>query len=429
MEIDAKDVVLDEAQKKAVMLCANREKRIVPITGPAGSGKTTVMRTVYHGLVHAGHRIALAAPTGKASKRIREVTGIQASTLHMLLEFTFPGERDEETGKVFGTSVPRRHQGRPLELDVVIVDEYAMVSRELHRALIEALPRGARVLMFGDANQLRPIEDKGLRDKPTPFQTALAKFEHVVLDTIHRQREGSGILDAAERVLAKRTPTANGDFRLMVTDEPIPELKGMLKDRAFLKRLAGMDVQIITPSNRSFVGRHALNGLVQATIERGSEEPYLDMPRHKWDVKYPLRVRVGSKVMQNTNDYQLNVFNGEMGIVNEISDLGEVTVDFQDRFVTYPPFVEYTTYDPATGNPFVKSYDPRKELHLAYAITTHKAQGSEFEEVVYVMNKAMTNLQVRSNLYTGITRASKKVTLITDKRSLVTSVLKEEVPF
>lgn len=428
MEIDVKDVVLDPTQEKAVELCASKN-RIVPITGPAGSGKTTVMRTVYHGLVDAGYAVALCAPTGKAAKRIREVTGIHAQTIHRLLEFTFPGERDEVTGKVFGTSVPRRHQDRPLEFDVIIADEYAMVSREVHRCLISGMRKGARLLMFGDVNQLRPIEEKEHRDKPSPFQVALAKFEHVVLDIIHRQREGSGILDAAQRILAKRSPTKSDDFDILLTDEPIPAIKDLLRDRGVLDQFSGMGAQIITPSNRSFVGRHALNGLIQLLFERGNKEPYVDVPRNEWDKKYPLRIRVGTKVIQNNNDYQLNVFNGEVGIVKEISDLDEILVDFGDRFVNFPPIVEYTTYDVKTGNPMVKSYDPRKELQLAYAITTHKSQGSEFDHVMYVMNKAMANLQIRGNFYTGITRAARKVTLVTDKRSLVTSVLKEEVLF
>lgn len=428
MELSVKDVVLDPTQLKAVELCASKN-RIVPITGPAGSGKTTVMREVYHGLVAAGHTVALCAPTGKAAKRIREVTGIHAQTIHRLLEFTFPGERDEVTGKVYGTSIPRRNVNRPLGYHVVIADEYAMVNRELHQCLVWGIPKGGRLLVFGDINQLQPIEDKEHRGKPSPFQAALAKFEHVVLDTIHRQREGSGILDAAQRVLHKRAPTKSDDFDITITDEPIPYIKDFLQERDRLKDFGGMDAQIITPSNRSFVGRHALNSLIQLLFERGCKDPYVDVPRHEWDKKYPLRIRTGTKVIQNNNDYQLNVFNGEVGIVKEISDLDEVLVDFGDRFVNYPPIMEYTTYDPVSGNPFVKSYDPRKELQLAYAITTHKSQGSEFDHVLYVMNKAMTNLQIRSNLYTGITRASRKVTLVTDKRSLVTSVLKEETTF
>lgn len=138
----------DPVQREAMALCCDLDKRLVSVTGPAGTGKTTIMRQVYDTLTEHGYSVALAAPTGKAAKRIRELTGIPAMTLHRLLEYTSPGEIDPETGKPSFISFPRRNQERPLDYDVVIVDEYSMVNRDLHRNLMDAIGSGGSEVLW-----------------------------------------------------------------------------------------------------------------------------------------------------------------------------------------------------------------------------------------------------------------------------------------
>jgi exodeoxyribonuclease V alpha subunit len=382
---------------------------------------------VYSQLIAAGYRVALAAPTGKAAKRISEATGIKATTMHRLLEFSYPGERDPKTGKVYGTSEPKRCKENPLEYDVVLGDEYAMVNRDLHRCIIDALPPAGRVVAFGDLAQLPPIESSPVyRDMPSPFTEILERFPSVRLNTIHRQSKGSTIVENASRILKGFLPRRTPDFDLRITDDPIPVLTAIVQ--AYLKQ--GVDFsktnnQIIVPMNISRVGSHALNGHIRNVFET-TETQWIALPRHSWDEKYPISIRVGSKVIYGKNDYQINVFNGETGIVTEITEYGEVAINLGDRTVVIPPRIEYTIPNTDGGWKRVV-YDPRKEIYLAYVLTTHKSQGSEYEHVIYLMNRSMYRMQVRSNLYTGITRARFGVALVTDSRSLSNAVTRERV--
>ena len=151
---------LDAAQTEAISLCCDVTKRIVAVTGPAGTGKTSILRQGYVQLAYHGYRCVLAAPTGKAAKRIKEATGIPAMTIHRLLEYTHPGIPDPDTGKVADSSGPRRTRERPLDMDVIFIDEAAMIDMGLYRNLIDAMKSGSAVRFFGDANQLPPIEDE-----------------------------------------------------------------------------------------------------------------------------------------------------------------------------------------------------------------------------------------------------------------------------
>ncbi len=148
---------LDETQLAAVERCCDLTQRVVPVTGAAGTGKTTILQNVYRRLYKQGREVVLCAPTGKAAKRITEATGIQACTIHRLLEYPFPGERDQTTGKALVSTDPKKDRNNPLNYMVVLCDEYAMVSVEVHRNLLDALPNGAVIRMFGDANKLQPI--------------------------------------------------------------------------------------------------------------------------------------------------------------------------------------------------------------------------------------------------------------------------------
>lgn len=425
---------LDSQQIKAIQLCCEVKHRIVGITGPAGSGKTTIMRYAASKLIDAGYRVAVCAPTGKAAKRIKEATGLnQATTIHMLLEYTHPGDPDPKTGKVSGISVPRRWMNNKLEADVIICDEYAMVSRNLHRNLIEAMPGGARLLAFGDVNQLPPIEeDAVMKGKPSPFQTLLAKFPDQVvhLEKIHRQGSGSGIVDNGKRILSGFTPMRKPDFEIVVTDDPTKVLGLLVRDahKAGID-FSSLDHQIISPSKKSFCGTLALNGMMQQIYER-TDTPRLLLERQPWDKSDPIAIRVGTKVIQTKNDYNLGIYNGETGIVKEINpEFGVFVVDFGDRAVEIPPSVAYEDFDAVGQTTVQKYYNPQRSIELAYVLTTHKCQGSEYKHVIYIMNKSMFSLQIRPNLYTGVTRAREHVTLLTDGRSMQSALKRTESMF
>ena len=170
------DVELSPKQEEAIDACLDIKSRVVGITGPAGSGKTTILKKTYNELVNAGYRVALTCPTGKAAKRIFELTGIPAQTIHRLLEYTHPGDPDPKTGQPVGVSMPRRDRQNPLDFDVVLADEYAMVPQELNRSLLDALPSGGVIRCFGDDNQLATVEEEErYKHIPSPFQKILNK--------------------------------------------------------------------------------------------------------------------------------------------------------------------------------------------------------------------------------------------------------------
>lgn len=415
---------LDEKQNEAVEKCANPALRTVAVTGPAGTGKTTIMRRVYDVLESKGFKPVVAAPTGKAAKRISEATGLPASTIHRLLEFTHPGELDE-AGKPIGDSYPRRTRVRPLEYTAVLCDEYSMVPYELHQCLIEAMPMGSVLRVFGDANQLAPIEnlDK-FKNQPSPFVKILNDFEGVRLETIHRTGKGSGIASNGARILQGKVPMKHEDFDLSVGMDVTAALFDRLRsDEAKGIRYDSVDNQIITPRTTSVSGTIALNQLLQSYyIDRDPDavRPFMDVPRYSKNPKDGARQRmfVGEKVICIRNNYDLNIFNGESGIIEEVDgEFGMLTVNFGDKIVSIPPVMEYFG-----KNREVRSYDPRKGIELAYAVTTHKAQGSEYKNVIYIVTTACAMLRTRRNLYTAVTRARERCTVLSDAKSLAYAV-------
>lgn len=417
---------LDPQQQLAVERGLDTKRRIVAITGPAGSGKTTILRFINEALEDAGYVGAIAAPTGKAARRIREATGQPAQTLHALLKYTAPTEIDPKTGKPFGATFPRVDRQNPLEVDYVIVDEYAMVTQELHRNLIDAFKAGCRLIVFGDISQLPPIESvAAIAAKPTAFQDLLTRFEGVTLERVHRQVGDSGILYNAQRVLKGAAPQNRPDFKMLVTEKPIDNLIEQLEFADY----TSLRNQIITPGNKSWIGTHNLNAMLQAALMPPGRFT-MKVPRRSYNGKVfdpTIHVGVGDKVAMTKNWYDLEcsngtfgVFNGEVGTVIEISELDEIVVDFEDRICRIPPAVQVEW-----NNRVMVAY-PQNDLYLAYAVTTHKAQGSEYDNVIYVLNKSLIAMMNRKNLYTAITRAREKVTLITDARSLSMSILVKE---
>jgi exodeoxyribonuclease V alpha subunit len=414
---------LDDKQRLAVEQGLDVTKRIAAVAGPAGSGKTTIMRMIYNGLSDAGYEVKLAAPTGKAAKRIREATGLPAGTLHMLLEYTRPLEIDQKTGKPYGDTFPRRTKENPLSCDVVIGDEYMMVNHELHRNLIDALQAGARLIVLGDISQLPPIENSpALAAKPAPFKLLLDKFNGIYLEKVHRTAEDSGILLNAQRILGGTAPMPNSDFTRIITDKPVDELVAALDKADY----TALNNQIITPANKSWVGTTKLNATLQ-TVLMDNNRHTISLPRNKWDATNPVRVGVGDKVIMTKNWYDLDcedeskgVFNGEVGKVIEVSDVEEVVVDFDDRICRIPPAIQLVYQNRVTVG------YPQRDIYLAYAVTTHKAQGSEYDHIVYVLNKSMLAMMNRKNMYTALTRARKHATLISDMASLSMSVTTKE---
>jgi exodeoxyribonuclease V alpha subunit len=406
-------------QQEAIAASCDLTRRLVAVTGKAGRGKTLILHDVYHQLHAAGYKIALCAPTGKAARRIKEATGLPAQTIHKMLEYSFPGERHPKTGKPMGTSRPKRDIDNKLDYDVILGDEWAMVNQQTSRDLYDAMKPGSALRCFGDINQLKPIENKAMQDRPSPFQDILRKFKGIELDTNFRQEEDSGIAVNADRILEGRTPKANNEWTTNFTSLSIDALKDyilMHDDYDF----SGLDHQIITPTKVGWLGTAKLNNLLQGIYrsELGSKE-FMTVPRHTW-IKTGMRVAVGDKVINTQNTYktptsELECFNGEVGIVTQIwHDIGVIDIDMGDRVVSFPPVITFTTNK---GEP--KQFDPRRNLDLAYALTTHKMQGSEVKSVVYLMGKGQYfALQNRANFYTAVTRAREHVHTILDQSSL-----------
>lgn len=408
------EITLDTEQELAVSLCLDRSKRIVSVTGQAGSGKTTCLKKSFSSFIAAGYVTALAAPTGKAAKRIQEVTGFDAMTVHRLLAFSHPGEVDEKTGKPYGVSQPKYKRGNPLPYDVIFIDEYSMVNQELHRDIIDAMKPGSILRCFGDINQLKPIEmNKQTALLPSPFQDILTRFPSVVLKQLHRQGEGSDIAVNAHRILYGMCPVRKPDFELVITNDPVNAIKSIIVDHPEID-FQNTKNQIITTQNRSWVGVHSLNGTLQPMFHE-TMAGAIPIPRSKWEEKTPIFAKKGDKILWTNNDYNLNIFNGEQGTIRELYDDGSVEIDFGDRIQVVPPILVYI------DRGIEKFYDPRKVIWLSYAITTHKSQGSEYEHVIYVLNKSCYMMLNRANFYTAVTRARKHVWLVTDASSMMTA--------
>ena len=431
----------DESQQTAIDLCCNMQMRIAAVTGVAGTGKTTIIREVYTTLRNAGYSVVLCAPTGKAAKRIQEATGIPAMTIHRLLEYPHPGERDPDTGKALMSTEPKRDRNNPLAQQVVIADEYAMVNRTVHRNLIDALPPGGRLCMFGDVNQLKPIEQGKLAGQESSFEAALRRFEPkgqaVRLERIHRTTEGSGIALNGERILKGQVPTRKQDFIMKITEQPVRALEEIVMDALEAGINYGSnDGQIISCTKKSWIGTYKLNILLQGLLNYQPQTDTISLPRNKWDKEMPIRVGIGDKVIWTENAYDLRdpwdqyegelyiptppdkiIMNGESGVILSFTDEGGIEIDLGDRIVNVP---HEQTKEDSRGHLYPT--DPRKTIDLGYCITTHKAQGSEWQHVVHVLNKSTSFMQSRHNLYTAISRARKTATLIADQRSLQNAV-------
>lgn len=395
---DATGLFLDEMQRKAVMEAARQG--ILVLTGGPGTGKTTTINAMIRLFESEGMTILLAAPTGRAAKRMTETTGYEASTIHRLLEVS--GNPEEETIGGF-----QRNEENPLDTDVLIIDEVSMVDLPLMNALLKAVMPGTRLILVGDQNQLPSVGPGSvLKDI-----IASGCFPVVMLTKIFRQAGESDIVVNAHKINRGEPVILDNksrDFFFLKRQEPNVIISVMLT--LIQKKLpkyvnAGIyDIQVMTPMRKGLLGVERLNQILQQYLNPPSPE--------KSEREYADRLfREGDKVMQIKNNYQLEwkiqtkygltvdkgqgVFNGDMGVVREINTYEEtITVEYDEhRQVVYP-------------------YSMMDELELAYAITVHKSQGSEYPAVVIPLLQGPRQLYHRNLLYTAVTRAKKCVTLV-----------------
>ena len=395
---DATGLFLDEMQRKAVMEAA--KQGILVLTGGPGTGKTTTINAMIRLFESEGMTILLAAPTGRAAKRMTETTGYEASTIHRLLEVS--GNPEEEAIGGF-----QRNEENPLDTDVLIIDEVSMVDLPLMNALLKAVMPGTRLILVGDQNQLPSVGPGSvLKDI-----IASGCFPVVMLTKIFRQAGESDIVVNAHKINRGEPVILDNksrDFFFLKRQEPNVIISVMLT--LIQKKLpkyvnAGIyDIQVMTPMRKGLLGVERLNQILQQYLNPPSPE--------KSEREYADRLfREGDKVMQIKNNYQLEwkiqtkygltvdkgqgVFNGDMGVVREINTYEEtITVEYDEhRQVVYP-------------------YSMMDELELAYAITVHKSQGSEYPAVVIPLLQGPRQLYHRNLLYTAVTRAKKCVTLV-----------------
>lgn len=400
-----KDINLSDEQQDAVDMCLNKKVRMMSVTGRAGTGKTSVLGVAYNETMEqvGSGRVVLCAPTGRAAKRITELTGIRAKTIHKLLEFPEPDEEDENGDPL--PSEPRRNRQNPLQETVVYVDESSMLSSDVYQQLMAALPNNGRVRFFGDNEQLPPV-DKGR----APFEELLKTKPKVELEYCFRSDDE--IIYNAERVRKGRIPIRNGSFEIIYSHQPIKTLLEIVDEQ-----VTGQSCQIIMPQRKGNYGTNRVNPSLQIKFNPTGDVLRVERAERLNEKMEspPIALRGGDKFLWIKNDYHLKLFNGEIGLIDWVnSEDGSLQLSMDGRQVVVPPFVQmYSAY-----HGHVIHYDPRKKIELGYAITTHKAQGSEFDTVVYCMCRGSPYLLNRRNFYTALTRAKHRVIIVADAMAM-----------
>jgi len=375
-------VELAPEQRSAVEEAARRQ--VLVVTGGPGVGKTTIVRAILAVLAGSEVDVRLAAPTGRAAKRMSEATGAEATTLHRLLEF-------DPKKYAF-----KRDRSRPLECGAVVVDEASMLDLPMADALTQAIAPGTRLILVGDVDQLPSVGPGAiLRDVIASRAIPSVRLRQIfrqaarslIVTNAHRINDGEPPIsapagsDADFFVVERRDPEHARDTLIELVTQRIPNRFGLDPVR---------DVQVLTPMNRGPAGAIALNEALQAAIN----------PRGDALVRGSRTYRVGDKVMQLRNDYDKNVFNGDVGFITSIDPEESVmTIRFDDREVAF----EASDLD---------------DLVLAYACTVHKSQGSEYPAVVIPLLTTHFVMLSKNLLYTAVTRGKRLVVLVCDPRAL-----------
>ncbi len=398
MKIFDKDKAIDRVQRELSITLAEKQKealseafdrKVMVITGGPGTGKTTIINSVIRAYRRIGHSVVLAAPTGRAAKRMAEATGFEAKTLHRLLEFS-PGE-----GRF------KKNEDEPLEADLIIIDETSMVDTILMHHFLKAVPRHATLILVGDVDQLpsvgagnvlKDIIDSGV-------------VPSVRLNEIFRQSRKSLIIVNAHRINSGQMPLSDvgegelHDFYFFPAEEPEDALKKVIELCAEkIPNRFGYDplndIQVITPMHRGTIGAANLNTELQNALNPSAEEL----------THAGKKIRKGDKAMQIRNNYDKEVYNGDIGRVAGIDrELQEVVVDYDGRRVAY----DFSELD---------------EVVPAYAITVHKSQGSEYPVVVMPLLTQHYMLLQRNLLYTAITRGKRMVVIVGTKKAVAIAV-------
>ncbi|MCU0662227.1 MAG: ATP-dependent RecD-like DNA helicase [Myxococcota bacterium] len=379
-------VELSAEQRAAVAALA--QAKVMLLSGGPGTGKTTVLRGIVAALEANQLTVEMAAPTGRAARRMEEATGKPARTLHRMLEYAPRNGRFE------------RNRNSPLLADVVIVDETSMVDIELFAALVEALAPSARLILVGDPDQLPSVGPGAvLHELLSLGEHFHLRLKAMRLERIFRQGQQSLIVGAAHDILRGQEPQAgekgqNADLFIIEREDPqaiidvIKELVGTRIPRSFGLNPVE-DIQVLTPMHKGSVGASRLNAELKALLNRGKD-----------DSDAAPRLGLGDKVMQIRNNYDLDVFNGDIGrVTREDEELGALEVTFPDRKVSYPS-------------------SELDQLVLAYACSVHKSQGSEYPAVVIALHTQHYVLLQRNLLYTAVTRGKRLVVIVGSRQAL-----------
>jgi exodeoxyribonuclease V alpha subunit len=378
-------------EQKAAVTSGLKDKVMI-VTGGPGTGKSTITRAILEVSEKLTSHIFLAAPTGRAAKRLYQITGKHASTIHSLLEMDF------QAGGF------KRNRDNPLNCDLIIIDEASMIDTQLMYHLLKAIPDTARVIFIGDVDQLPSVGPGNVLKDMIASET----IPVTCLKQIFRQARGSRIVTNAHRINQGEFPSLSdqpkSDFEYIdkaTPEEILPEVIALVRDRLPKSHRFHRfdDIQVLSPMKRGIIGTENLNRELQKELNP-SPTPLIRMGRS---------FHLGDKVMQIRNNYQKKVFNGDVGRISQI-DLGEQTLQviFDMKTVDY-------------------DFSEMDELVLAYAVSIHKYQGSECPCIIIPIHTTHFKLLNRNLLYTGITRGKKRVILVGTKKAIAIATKNEEV--